>query len=155
MHKQHAASRTMSVGTAALVLTAACVSGTAQAQSPAADAAAQECPRTRAEVRDECIAFMKNHRWSEEAGDWVLKSTGKPEPRVPEGVTTRAAIRAERDAFLRANKWNEGTGAWEPLGNKPRDVSTLTRAQMRKETAAFMKTHRWDEASGTYVPAGK
>ncbi|MCW5635963.1 MAG: hypothetical protein KIT17_21685 [Rubrivivax sp.] len=140
----------------AIVAALGAVAGVAQAQTPAAAAAAsQECLRTRAEVRNECIAFRKTHEWSEQAGDWVLKSTGKPAAKVPEGVTPRAKIRAERDAFLRANKWNEQTGTWEPLGAKTREVSKLSRADVQKETAAFMKTHYWDEALEAYVLKGK
>lgn len=128
------------------------VAGAAQAQTAAAD---PTCPRTRAEVRNECIAFMKTHQWSEEAGDWVLKSGGKPAAKLPEGVTPRAKIRAERDAFLRVNKWNEATAQWEPLGAKTRDVSKLSRDEVKKETAAFMRTHEWDETAGSYVLKGK
>lgn len=126
--------------------------GAAQAQTAAAD---PTCPRTRAEVRNECIAFMKTHQWSEEAGDWVLKAGGKAAAKLPEGVTPRDKIRAERDAFLRANKWNEASATWEPLGAKPREVSKLSRAEVQKETQAFMRTHQWDETAGSYVLKGK
>lgn len=147
----------MTMGAATIVLAAAGMSGVALAQSPATAAAAssKECARTRAEVRNECISFLKSHEWSEQAGDWVLKSTGKAVAKVPEGVSSRAKIRAERDAFLRANKWNEGAGQWEPVGPTPREVSKLSRAEVQKETAAFMKTHVWDEAMEAYVPRGK
>lgn len=126
--------------------------GVAQAQTAAADVS---CPRTRAEVRNECVAFMKTHQWSEEAGDWVLKAGGGKAAKLPEGVTSREKIRAERDAFLRANKWNEASAQWEPLGAKTRDVSKLSRADVQKETRAFMSTHVWDEAAGSYVLKGK
>jgi hypothetical protein len=126
--------------------------GAAQAQTAAVD---PTCPRTRAEVRAECIAFMKTHQWSEEAGDWVLKAGGKAAAKLPEGVTPREKIRAERDAFLRTNKWNEATATWDPLGAKPREVSKLSRAEVQKETAAFMRTHQWDETAGSYVLKAK
>lgn len=147
----------MATGGATVVVALAGMSGVAQAQSPATAAAAssKECARSRAEVRNECIAFLKTHEWSEQAGDWVQKTTGKPAAKLPEGVTSRAKIRAERDAFLRANKWNEGAGQWEPVGPTPREVSKLSRAEVQKETAAFMKTHVWDEALEDYVPRGK
>jgi len=128
------------------------VAGAAQAQTAAVD---PTCPRTRAEVRAECIEFMKTHQWSEEAGDWVLKAGGKAAAKLPEGVTPRAKIRAERDAFLRANKWNEASATWEPLGAKTRDVSKLSRADVKKETDAFMRTHQWDETAGSYVLKAK
>lgn len=126
--------------------------GAAQAQTAAAD---PTCPRTRAEVRAECVAFMKTHQWSEQAGDWVLKDGGKVAAKLPEGVTPRTKIRAERDAFLKANKWNEASAQWEPLGAKTRDVSKLSRDEVKKETEAFMRTHVWDETSATYSLKGK
>ena len=136
----------------AMIGSALVAAGVAHAQTAAAD---QTCPRTRAEVRSECVAFMKTHQWSEEAGDWVLKAGGKAAAKLPEGVTPREKIRSERDAFLRANKWNEMSGQWEPLGAKPREVSQLSRAEVQKETAAFMRTHLWDEGAGAYVLKGK
>ncbi|MBL8343460.1 MAG: hypothetical protein JNL30_18470 [Rubrivivax sp.] len=107
------------------------------------------CPRTRAEVRSECIAFLKTHAWDEQVGNYVLKSGAKP----PEGVFTREEIRAERDKFMRVNRWDESKGAWVPLKGAPRDISKLSRAEVQKETAAFMRTHRFDELTGTYVDA--
>jgi hypothetical protein len=147
----------VTAGAAAVMVAAAGMTGVVQAQTQAAAAAAsnKECARTRAEVRNECVAFMKTHQWSEQAGDWVLKAGGKPAAKVPEGVTPREKIRAERDAFLKANKWNEMSGQWEPLGPKAREVSALSRAEVQRETAAFMKTHVWDEALETYVLKGK
>lgn len=140
----------------AMIAAAAGMANVAQAQTPAVAAAASEqCLRTRAEVRDECIAFVKTHQWDEQAGDWVSKAGRKPAAKVPEGVTPREKIRAERDAFLRANKWNELNGQWEPLGAKPRDVSKLSRAEVQKETTAFMRTHTWDEALSGYTLKGK
>ena len=126
------------------------LAGMAQAQAPAA-AGAELCPRTRAEVRDECITFMKAHKWDEASGNWV--AAGKPAAKLPEGVTPREKIRAERDAFLKANKWNEAKNMWEPVAGTPRDIATISRADMKKETAAFMRTHRWDEGKGAYVPS--
>lgn len=123
--------------------------GAAMAQQP--PEADLSCPRTRAEVRAECIEFMKTHVWSEPDGDWVLKDNGRRAVRVPEGVTSREQIRAERDAFLHANRWNEMKGQWEPLAGMPPAEPTLSRDEMKSQTDAFMRTHRWDEASGTYV----
>ncbi|MBI5716895.1 MAG: hypothetical protein HZC37_04315 [Burkholderiales bacterium] len=128
------------------------VVGVAQSQAAGADVS---CPRTRAEVRDECVAFMKTHRWDEAAGDWLLKSGAKSSAKLPEGVTPREKVKAERDAFLRANKWNEAGAQWEPLGAKTRDLSQLSRVEVQKETAAFMRTHQWDEGTAAYVLKGK
>lgn len=116
----------------------------AQAQA-AADA--QQCTRTRAEVRDECIAFLKLHDWDEASSNWVLKGSAP----VPEGVATRAQIRAERDKYLSTNRWNGALSRWEPISGPPRNVSKRSRAEVRDETRAFMRTHVWDEGSGTYI----
>lgn len=143
-------------GAVAVIAAAAGMVSVAQAQTPAVSAeASKQCLRTRAEVRNECIAFMKTHQWDEQVGDWVSKDGRKAAAKLPEGVTSRAKIRAERDAFLKANKWNEASGQWEPLGAKPREVSKLSRDEVQKETAAFMKTHVWDEALEAYVLKGK
>lgn len=115
--------------------------------APAQTADAQECPRTRAEVRAECAAFLKLHSWDEASSNWVLKSGVQP----PEGVTTRAQIRAEREKFLRSNRWNGALSRWEPIKGEPRNISKLSRAEVRAETRAFMRTHVWDEGSGTYL----
>lgn len=140
----------------AMIGSAVAVTGLVQAQAQATAAAEDlSCPRTRAEVRSECVSFMKAHRWDEQAGDWVLKSGAKSTAKLPEGVTPREKVRAERDAFLRANKWNEATAQWDPLGATPRDVSKLSRAEVQKETAAFMRTHQWDEGTATYMLKGK
>jgi hypothetical protein len=119
---------------------------------PAALAQAQTadegyCPKTRAEVRAECSAFMKLHRWDEASSNWVLKEGAK----TPEGVATRAQIRAERNKFLETNRWNGALSQWEPIAGAPRDLSKLSRAEVRAETRAFMRTHVWDDASSTYV----
>lgn len=134
-------------GALAVGATLACA-GVAQAQPAQADLT---CPRTRAEVRAECIEFMKTHVWSEPDGDWVLKGGGRRVAPLPEGVTPRETIRAERDAFLRANRWNEASGQWEPLAGTPPVESQYSRAEMKQQTEAFMSTHRWDEAAGAYV----
>lgn len=127
----------------------------ASAQAPAQTPAAADttCPRTRAEVRAECVEFMRTHQWDEANSNYVLKPGMKGPARAtpPEGVKTRAEIRAERDSFLRANRWNEASSLWEPIAGKPRDLSTLSRADVQKETKAFMRTHHWDEAQGAYV----
>ena len=104
------------------------------------------CPKTREEVRQECIDFLKTHRWSELEGNYVLKSGAK----LPEGVKTREEVRAERDKFLSTHRWNAISARWVPL-SAPREISKLSRAEVRAETQAFMKTHRWDEASSSYV----
>lgn len=134
-----------------LCLALGCV-GIAYAQSqPTTEST---CPRTRAEVRDECIAFMKKHEWNEADSDWVVKGTNKRAGKLPEGVTPRAKIRAERDAFLSTHKWNEASSQWEPIAGTPRAVSKMSRAEVKKETEAFMRTHRWDESMGAYVTRG-
>jgi hypothetical protein len=115
------------------------------AWAQASDAAM--CPKTRAEVRAECVAFLKTHRWDEQVGDYVLKSGVKP----PEGVATREEVRAERDKFFRANRWDETKGLWVPVKGEPRDTSKMSRAEVQKETAAFVRTHHWDEIAGAYV----
>lgn len=132
-----------------VLLSGLLTSGASMAQEPQK----LVCEKTRAEVRNECIDFLQKHRWDEERGDYVRKSTGRPDGGLvpPEGVKTREQIRAERDAFLRAYRWNEINGTWDPLGKQPRLVSKLSRAEMRKETTAFMKTHQWDDAMGAYV----
>lgn len=119
--------------------------GAAQAQATAD----LSCPRTREEVRAECIAFLKTHQWDEAASNYVLKSGVQP----PEGVRTREEIRAERNRFLAANRWDDSQGRWVPLKGEPRDVSKLSGSAMRKEMAAFMRTHRFDEIAGSYVEA--
>ncbi len=112
---------------------------------------AATCERTRAEVRDECIQFMRTHRWDESKGDYVSRVTGKAASDLPEGVKSRAEVRAERDAFLKAHRWNDRKGMWEPLAGEPRDLVTRSRAEVRQETEAFMRTHRWDEETESYV----
>lgn len=122
----------------------------AQAQAPAAAPAASapgQCARTRAEVREECIAYLKLHRWDEASNNWVLKEGEKP----PAGITTRAQIRAERLKYLSTHRWNGALSQWEPIAGTPRDFSKLSRAQVREETRAFMRSHVWDEGSGGYV----
>ena len=114
------------------------------------------CAKTRAEVKADCISFLKTHTWSEGKGEWVLKANGKKAAKTPEGVPTRAQIRAERNKFLAANKWDEGKTEWIPL-SKPREVSgdlscEKTRAEVRADCVAFMKTHKWDELNSMYVP---
>jgi len=136
---------------ASLGMCVALVGGTAYAQTPEELA----CAKTRAEVRGECVQFLKTHVWNDGAGTYVLKQGVSP----PEGVATRAQILAERNKFLAANRWNDGKAMWEPIAGKPRDVSampaecTLSRGEMQKDCNAFMKTHRWDDAKGAYVPA--
>ncbi len=133
---------------AALVL-----GGVAQVQAQGQPPEVMGCERTRAEVRNDCVEFMRTHRWDEEKGDYVLRTPGKGKliATPPEGVKTRAEVRAERDKFMKANRWNEAKSQWDLIAGSPRDVSTLSRADVRKETQAFMRTHRWDEASETYV----
>ena len=122
----------------------------ALAQTPAA--ADATCPRTRAEVRAECVEFLRTHQWSEANSEYVLKPGVKGTVKTPpEGVKTRAEIRAERDKFMRAHRWNEASSQWEPIGGTPRDLSKLTRAEVAKETRAFMRTHHWDEGAEAYV----
>lgn len=136
---------------ASLGMCVALVGGAAYAQTPEELA----CAKTRAEVRGECVQFLKTHVWNDGAGTYVLKQGANP----PEGVATRAQIVAERNKFLAANRWNDAKSMWEPIAGKPRDISampaecTLSRGEMQKECNAFMKTHRWDDAKGAYVPA--
>jgi hypothetical protein len=59
----------------AMIGSAATAAGLVQAQATAASGDAS-CPRTRAEVRNECAAFMKTHRWNEQAGDWAPSAAG-------------------------------------------------------------------------------
>lgn len=138
---------------ASVGICAAVAGGTVSAQSPEELA----CAKTRAEVRNECVQFMKTHTWNDGLGAYVLKQ-GAP---VPEGVKTLAQIVAERNAFLASNRWNDVKSAWEPITGKPRDVASepldckMTRADVQKDCVAFMKTHRWDEATGTYVAVKK
>ena len=138
---------------ATLGVCAALVGGTASAQSPEELA----CAKTRAEVRNDCVQFMKTHRWDDGLGTYVLKEGAA----VPEGVKTRAQIVAERNKFLASNRWNDAKSMWEPIPGKPRDVASepleckQTRAEIQKDCAAFMKTHRWDDATGTYVAIKK
>jgi hypothetical protein len=140
-------------GLTCLAFAALGIVGSAQAQAQAPSAADPTCPRTRAEVRAECVEFLRTHQWDEANSNYVLKPgmKGPAKATPPEGVKTRAEIRAERDAFLRANRWNEASSQWEPIGGKPRDLSTLSRADVLKETKAFMRTHHWDEGAETYV----
>ena len=138
---------------ASVGICAALAGGAVNAQSPEELA----CAKTRAEVRNECVQFMKTHTWNDGLGTYVLKQ-GAP---VPEGVKTRAQIVAERNAFLASNRWNNAKSAWEPIPGKPRDVASepleckLTRADVQNDCNAFMKTHRWDEATGTFVAIKK
>jgi hypothetical protein len=110
------------------------------------------CAPTRAEVRADCIQYMKTHRWADGASNWVLKSGARP----PEGVKTREQVKAERDKFLAVNRWNDAKTMWEPIG-KARDLSqeplecAQTRAEVRADCQAFLKTHRFDEGSSTYI----
>lgn len=130
---------------------ALCAGAAVQAQGQPPEVTA--CERTRAEVRNECVEFMRTHRWDEETGDYAPRFPGKGKAGAtpPEGVMSRAEVRAARDSFLKANRWNDAKSQWEPLGGTPRDISTMSRDQVRKETQAFMRTHRWDEASQAYV----
>jgi len=138
---------------ASLGVCVALVGGTASAQTPEELA----CAKTRAEVRNECVQFLKTHRWDDGAGTYVLKEGAA----VPEGVKTRAQVVAERNKFLASNRWNDAKSMWEPIPGKPRDVaaepleSKQTRAEFQKDCNAFMKTHRWDDATGTYVAIKK
>lgn len=114
------------------------------------------CAKTRAEVRSDCVQFMKTHTWNEGLGNWVLKSGARP----PEGVVSREQVRAERNAFLAAHTWNDGKSMWVPLPTK-RDVAneplacSQTRADVQKDCQAFLKTHRFDDGMGAYVPIKK
>jgi len=132
----------------ALGVCAALVGGTVSAQAPEE----VTCAKTRAEVRTDCIQFMKTHRWNEGVGNWVLKSGVRP----PEGVRSREEVKAERDKFLAVNRWNDGKTMWEPRAGKidmsKEDMSCdLTRADVRADCKAFMKTHHFDEGLGMYV----
>jgi hypothetical protein len=134
---------------ASLGVCMALVGGAASAQTPEELA----CAKTRAEVRNDCVQFLKTHRWDDGLNTYVLKEGAA----VPEGVKTRAQITAERNKFLASNRWNDGKSAWEPIAGKPRDVSAeplecaKTRAEIQKDCAAFLKTHRWDDGTSTYV----
>ena len=130
---------------------ALCAGAQVQAQGQPPEVMA--CERTRAEVRNECVEFMRTHSWDEVTGDYVprLASKGKAAVQPPEGVKKRAEVRAERDSFMKANRWNDAKGQWEPVAGVPRDISKLSRDEVKKETHAFMRTHRWDEASQSYV----
>ncbi len=101
---------------------------------------------TRAEVKADRDTWMKTHRWSEEAEDWVLKSGQQPPP----STLSRAAARAERDLFLSKNRWVSQLG-WQPITPAPRNLGTMTRAQVRAETREFMRTHRYDDALSVWV----
>jgi hypothetical protein len=138
---------------ASLGMCVALVGGTAMAQSPEELA----CAKTRAEVRNDCVQFLKTHVWNDGLGTYVLKEGAAP----PEGVKTRAQVVAERNQFLAANKWDDGKSAWVPIAGKPRDTSneplecTKTRAEIQKDCVQFLKTHRFDEGKGAYVPIKK
>lgn len=112
------------------------------------------CVKTRAEVKADCVQFMKTHTWNEGLGNWVLKTGARP----PEGVVTREQVRAERNAFLATHTWNDGKSMWVPIPGKARDVASeplacsQTRADVQKDCQAFLKTHRFDEGKGAYVP---
>jgi hypothetical protein len=122
---------------------------------------AEEMACTRAEVKADCMAFMKTHVWNEGASAYVLKSDPTKTAEPPAGVPTRAQIRAQRDKFLASHKWDEGKSAWISLGNKTRDVGggdlacDKTRAEVAADCQQFLKTHRWDEARTMYVPIKK
>lgn len=135
--------------TLATLALCACAQVQAQGQPPEV----VSCERTRAEVRNECVAFLRAYRWDESKGDYVPRfaNKGKAGAQPPEGVKSRAEVRAERDNFMKANRWNDIKGQWEPIAGAPRDVSTMSRAEVRKETQAFMRSHRWDESTQTYV----
>ena len=109
------------------------------------------CQKTRAEVRAECTAFLRTHRWEGISNNWVLKSGERP----PEGIASREQIRAEQDSFLKANRWNEIENRWDSVAGAPRDLGRRSRSEVRKEASAFMRTHRWDEESGRYVEQRK
>lgn len=132
-----------------LVVAATMTAGAALSQAQTTDE--YTCPRTRAEVRDECISWMKQHRWDEASSNWIRKSDGKPVTNLPEGVSTRDQIRKERDEFMSKFKWNSALSRWEPIGGTPRMVSKMSRAEVRAETTAFMRTHVWNEDAGRYV----
>lgn len=119
------------------------------------------CAKSRAEVKADCINFMKTHRWDDGASNWVLKSGAKSDVKPPAGVVTREQVRAERNKFLAAHRWNDGKSMWEPIPGKGRDVSqepaecAQTRAEIQKDCQAYLKTHRFDEGKGAYVPIAK
>ena len=134
---------------ASLGICFALVGGMASAQTPEELA----CAKTRAEVKGECVQFLKTHVWNEGLGTYVLKSGVNP----PEGVKTRQQIVAERNKFLAANRWDDGKTMWVPIAGKPRDVANeplecaKTRPEVQKDCNAFLKTHRWDDGASTYV----
>jgi len=134
---------------ATLGVCAALVGGTVSAQTPEELA----CAKTRAEVRADCVQFMKTHVWNDGMGTYVLKQGAA----VPEGVKSRADITAERNKFLASNRWDDGKGMFVPIAGKPRDVAAEplecknVRADVQKDCNAFLKTHRWDEGASTYV----
>lgn len=138
---------------ATLGVCAALVGGMASAQTPEELA----CAKTRAEVRADCIQFLKTHQWNDGLGTYVLKQGAA----VPEGVPSRTQIVAERNKFLAANRWNDGKGMWEPIPGKPRDVAAdaleckVMRGDVQKDCVAFLKTHRWDDGKAMYVPVKK
>lgn len=122
---------------------------------------AEEMACTRAQVKADCMAFMKAHTWDEGKGAYVLKSDPTKKATPPAGVATSAQIRAERDKFLANNKWDDGKTAWIPLGKNTRDVGggdlacEKTRAEVAADCQQFLKTHKWDEARSMYVPIKK
>lgn len=134
---------------ASLGVCVALVGGTASAQTPEELA----CAKSRAEVRAECVQFLKTHVWDDGAGTYVLKSGVRP----PEGVKSRDEIRMERNKFLATNRWNDAKSMWEPVSGKPRDVAgeplecEKTRSEVQKDCNAFLKTYRWDDARSMYV----
>jgi len=112
------------------------------------------CEKTRAEVKAECVQFLKTHRWNEGLGTYVLREGTRP----PEGVRTREEVIAERDAFLSTHRYNNAKSMWEPIPGKARVVSTTegcTRAEIAADCAAFMKTHKWNEGMSKYVEIKK
>jgi hypothetical protein len=122
---------------------------------------AEEMACTRAQVKADCIEFMKTHTWDEGKGAYVLKADPTKTAEPPAGVATRAEIRAKRDTFLASHKWDDGKSAWIPLGKHTRDVGggdlacEKTRAEVAADCEQFMKTYRWDEARTMYVPIKK
>lgn len=146
----HRSARFLRLSLAALGI-AAGAQDLAQTASP--PAAPGSCARTRAEVKAECLEFMRTHQWDEGAGNYVLRPgmKGPAAANPPEGVRTRAEVRAERDKFLQANRWDEASSAWVPIAGTPRDLSSISSAQMHKEMKAFVRSYRWDEASDAYV----
>ena len=134
---------------ASLGICFALVGGMASAQTPEELA----CAKTRAEVKGDCVQFLKTHVWNEGLGTYVLKPGVNP----PEGVKTRADVVAERNKFLAANRWDDGKTMWVPIAGKPRDMANEplecknVRADVQKDCNAFLKTHRWDDGASTYV----